>query len=120
MGMPRKGSRVIDVDGKKFRWTLHYKRAQYRWDDPMPARTAGMVTIQEDHERPGHVLQQNLSWLRGSSITPDVMRQVIRQALQEGWNPASRERPSLKIFGKSVDIEGLDTKIAAIRFVMDQ
>lgn len=115
--MPRKGSRVIDVDGQMFRWKLASSHFISRISDPPPSRSTGTLTVQEDNERPGHVLQHGLSWLIGNSVTPEVVREIIRRALKAGWNPASRKAPTMH--GQDVDVETIETKISVIRDVMD-
>ena len=38
--------------------------------DPMRHRMKGMLTLQEDVEKPGHFLQHDLRWLETTAITP--------------------------------------------------
>jgi hypothetical protein len=111
MGMPRKRSRVIDVDGKSFRWMLNCGSAQDWDEDPT---CAGTVTVQENCEKPGHVLQQILMWLGGDSVTPEIMREVIRRALADGWVPSSRTKPGKNIHNKKVDVSEFETKLSIV------
>lgn len=116
MGIPRKKSRNIEVDGRHFRWMLSSYRIQERWDDEMPAWHTGTATVQEEAEKPEHVVQVELRWLRGSSVTPEIMREVIRRTLNAGWDPESRKAPELKL---EVNVEEIETKMSIVRKVME-
>jgi hypothetical protein len=117
MGMPKKGSRVIDVDGRNFRWVLASSKIRERWDDPQPARHGGTLTVQEECDTPGHVLQHELSWLRGDSVTPEAVREIIRRALTAGWEPKSKKRP--RLFGQKVIVDHIVTKLSLIKEMHD-
>ena len=97
--IPRKSSRPIVVDGRKFRWMLR-GRSRYLGNSP-PAVT---ITIQEDLENPGTVLQCDLiskniedtgmndPWddrcqIHKASIRPKDVESLIRAGLLEGWDP---------------------------------
>ncbi len=98
MGMPRKGSRVVKLDdgphkGREFRWMLASGRLTDDDDGSVSKWNAGTLTLQEEADRPGHVLQVDLKWFRGDSVTPEIVREVIRRALAAGWDPSSRKAP---------------------------
>ncbi len=114
MGMPRKGSRIIDVDGHSFRWRLNSRKHRYSYDEPELA--VGHLTVQQDLERPGHVFQQWLHWYPGTSVTPEIVREVIRRALDAGWDPNSRKKPKEP---GAIDVESIDTKMSVIKQVHD-
>jgi len=100
---------------------LDSSKPRYRWDEPQPARTGGTLTVQEDAESPGHVIQHWLSWLVGTSVTPEVVREIIRRDLLHGWKPASRKAPihSKVPDGSEIDVENIETKLSVIRDVHD-
>ena len=97
MGIPRKGSRELYVDDQKFRWMLTQKRKVENMVDPMRSRMRGTLTVQEDAEKPGHFLQHSLSWLESTTITPEVVREIIRRALAAGWDPKAKHMPRLNM-----------------------
>lgn len=97
MGIPRKGSRHIDVDGKPFRYIVREDGPVVKDDDDpsmdykKPQREFLLVTLQEDVERPGRVCQVRLAG--GTEVSPELIRQTIREATRGGWDPSSRGGP---------------------------
>lgn len=95
MGMPRKGSRKVEVDGEQFLWRIGHNTRHYG-DAPMVVT----LTIQRDEERPGRVCQVTLRSKRikgdpryyghKASLNPQDVRDVISRALKRGWNPSER------------------------------
>jgi hypothetical protein len=96
VAIPKKGSRLITVEGQVFRWTVR----------PKPTYSEGafaspMVFAVEAAERPGRVLHVALgrprpdNWLlQGTSpVTPSEVERCIRRALQSGWIPAEPGAP---------------------------
>jgi hypothetical protein len=83
MGIPRKGSRSVDVDGQKFRFLVKETHIPEHQDQKELS-----VTVQEDADRPGRVLQFRLGY--GFPVSPDWMKEIIRQALKIGWDPKSK------------------------------
>ena len=76
MTLARKHSRIVRVDGVRYRWTVANRR------DPE-------VTIVVEHaETPGRRM------ITGAGLwcvaTPAVVRRAIRLARAEGWDPAGR------------------------------
>jgi hypothetical protein len=65
--------------------------------DPMRKRMKGVLTLQEDVKEPGHVLQYRLTWLTTTTVTPEIVRTIIRRALLGGWDPASRRIPGFNL-----------------------
>ena len=80
MGIPRKNSRQIAVYGREYRYVLR----ETSGGDPKELQ----VTVQEDVERPGRVLQWK--WPHGHGYGPDDVRQSVELALGSGWNPSER------------------------------
>ena len=58
--------------------------------DPMRNRCHATLTVQEDVDEPGHVLQHELSWLERNPVTPEVVRTIVRRAMDAGWNPSNK------------------------------
>ena len=99
MGMPRKGSRKLEVNGEQFLWRVSgYSR--YRKETPVVLT----LTCQRDEERPGRVLQATLRSLVVGEMDPDAVelgshkatlhpsevKQVIAHAMSKGWDPSER------------------------------
>lgn len=79
MTIPRKKSRPIEVDGRKFRFLI--KPARARGEDLS-------VTVQEEAVQPGRVLQ--FTWPEGCSIFPEDVKVAIRDGLKLGWAPSAK------------------------------
>ena len=90
MAMPRKGSRIITVDGTAYRWAVR----------PKPTYCQGMdwgpLTFAVEHaDNPGQVLSVATrsprldNWLNlpGEPVTPRVVEQSVRAALAADWEP---------------------------------
>ncbi len=90
MAIPRKGSRLITVDGTVYRWRVRHK----------PTYCEGLgwspLSFSVEHgTRPGSVLQASLPWARpdnwvgakAATVRPGLVASVIRRALDEGWTP---------------------------------
>ena len=81
MSIPKKGSRVLDVDGRSFRYLVKSARGTDHRDLT--------VTVQEDVEAPGRCLQ--FRWPEGHSIFPNDVRETVRDALRtRAWDPSSK------------------------------
>jgi hypothetical protein len=88
MGIPRKGSRALEVDGARFRYLIK--------DGPVtpdPLDREIHLTVQEDAEAPGRVLRVDMPY--GHAVGPEVVKQLVRQALVAGWTPSDRGGPFL-------------------------
>lgn len=85
MGIPKKKSRLTEVSGKKFRYVIRDVRAQEV--NPTEDREV-VLTVQEDIDRPGRVLQVLLP--HGISIVPEMVKKLIEQGLHDGWHPSDR------------------------------
>jgi len=83
MGIPRKGSRWVYVQGKRYLFLVKEGHIPDHHDQP-----ANTVVIQEDDEKPGRVLR---GWFfHGIEITPALVRKLIIEGHQIGWNPSDR------------------------------
>lgn len=83
MGIPRKKSRRVDVDGKPFRYLVKETHIAGHRDQKELS-----VTVQEDVEEPGNVLQWR--WPYGCGVTAEDVRAGVRTAIQQGWVPSAR------------------------------
>lgn len=83
MGIPKKGSRTTEVDGKPFRYLVREDHI-----DDHPDQKELNVTVQEDVDRPGNVLQ--FRWGYGCEISPALIRDAVRVAQKNGWSPSKR------------------------------
>ncbi|WP_433370605.1 hypothetical protein [Streptosporangium sp. CA-115845] len=90
MAIPKKGSRLISVDGATFRWRVRRKPTYCQ------ANSWGPLTFAvELAETPGRVLLVSLpcsrpdAWYgeRTIAIQPALVTATIRQALDRGWDP---------------------------------
>jgi hypothetical protein len=83
MGIPRKGSRSVETDGKQYVYLVKETTIPDHAD-----QKAITVVIQEDVEKPGRVLRA--SYFYGNSITPTLIQGLIREGRALGWHPADR------------------------------
>jgi hypothetical protein len=92
VAMPRKGSRLITVDGAAFRWRVRHKPRFSQGNDWSP-----LAFVVEHVEEPGNVLVVSLpcarpdNWLGERTITirPVLVARSIRRAVGQGWRPGS-------------------------------
>ncbi|MEV4346582.1 hypothetical protein AB0J83_19135 [Actinoplanes sp. NPDC049596] len=90
MAMPRKGSRLITVDGTTYRWAVRPKPTYCQGLDWGP-----LTFAVERADTPGQVLSVATrsprldNWLNlpGRPITPRLVEQSVRAALAAGWEP---------------------------------
>ena len=98
MGMPRKGSRKVEVNGENYLWRVG---GYTRWHNASPVILT--LTCQRDEERPGRVMQAMLKSLAAhpgwerydhathkATLNPSEVRQIIAHARSKGWDPAER------------------------------
>jgi hypothetical protein len=83
MGIPKKGSRALDVDGKKFRYIAKTTHPPDHKD-----QEELLITVQEDTESPGNVMQARLGPFEDAG--PRVVADLVREALKQGWKPDKR------------------------------
>ncbi|MEW1838733.1 hypothetical protein AB0392_12325 [Nonomuraea angiospora] len=89
MAIPKKGSRLITVDGTVFRWRVRHKPT---YDEGMAWSPLSFAV--ERAEEPGAVLVVSLpcarpdNWLaeRTIAIRPALVVGCIRRAVEQGWN----------------------------------
>jgi len=100
MGMPRTGSRKVEVGGDTYLWRIRGDSYSRRWFEASPIFLT--LTCQRGEERPGRVLQVTLQSRHPPKDTPDYdrlhqatlfpreVRQIIAHALSKGWDPSER------------------------------
>ena len=90
MAIPRKGSRLITVDGTNYRWSI---RPRPTYSQAVAWRPLTFAV--ELAETPGQVLSvttvlprpDNWLGLRSEPVTPRIVEQTIRAARLAGWEP---------------------------------
>lgn len=83
MGIPKKGSRLVAVDGKQYRFLVKEVNVP---DHPDQKELS--IVVQEDVERPGNVLR-----FRHDYGVPIILAEIpfyVRKGLKQGWDPAKR------------------------------
>jgi hypothetical protein len=88
MAMAKKGTRLIDVDGERYRWVV------------APNDSPGMaIVVVHEEEVDG---QRLVTWVdHGVVVAPGLVAGVIREALRShGWTPRGR--------GKQVELRCLE------------
>lgn len=77
MGIAKKGTRRIVVDGENYRWVV----------SPDDEPGLGIVIEKEDHQG-----QRLVAWVEhGTIISPGLVKRVILYALTLGWSPMERK-----------------------------
>lgn len=107
MSIPRKGSRRVRVGGTEYAWRIREKPTYAQGALRAPMRLA----VQACTEGPGSVLIVDLgvsrpdNWVRPhqTSVTPAVVREMVRRALAAGWSPGKAGRPFSFRFGLILD-----------------
>jgi hypothetical protein len=108
MTLPRKGSRLVEVEGVGYRWVvtgndgvidLYVERA----DAPARGLAAafdyrGVYGAFDGRSRSHHHLRQ------GRAVTPAVVTSVIRWALVHGWDPSARDAPPFRVFSEQTAV----------------
>lgn len=91
MAMPKKGSRLITVDGTVFRWRVRHRPTYSQGNGWSPLGFAV-----ERAEKPGSVLVVSLPCARPDNrvgertiaIRPTLVDGCVRRAVEQGWNSA--------------------------------
>lgn len=93
MAIPKKGSRLITVDGTIFRWRVRHKPTYCEGNAWSPLTFAAELA-----EEPGRVLLVSLpaarpdNWMLEPSmaVRPSLVAECIRRAVERGWDYAQR------------------------------
>jgi hypothetical protein len=91
--MPKKGSRLITVDGAVFRWRVSHRPAYGEGNG-----RSSLTFVVERAEEPASILAVSLpcarpdNWLgeRTIAVRPVLVAGCVRRALAQGWNPGQR------------------------------
>jgi hypothetical protein len=91
MSIPRKGSRTLSVDDRRYRWYVRHKPTYVQGAFEAPMR----VAIERAEATPGSVLLVDLrvsrpdNWIgpHQTALTPAIVRRIITLALRDGWDP---------------------------------
>lgn len=76
MTLARKGTRIIVVDGERFRWVV------------APDDEPGLAIVVERADGHG---QRMVTWAEhGTVIAPGLVARAVREALELGWTPHER------------------------------
>ncbi|TQM29260.1 hypothetical protein [Nocardia bhagyanarayanae] len=76
MGIARRGTRILNLDGERYRWVVS------------PDDEPGLAIVVEIAEGHG---QRMVTWVdHGTIITPRLVAMVIHRALHRGWTPNQR------------------------------
>ncbi|MEV4300010.1 hypothetical protein [Microbispora rosea] len=108
MAIPRKGSRLITVDGVAYRWRIR-RKPTYR-----QAIEGSLTFAIELAEGPGRVLLVSLpfsrpdAWVgeRAMAVRPALVAEVVRMALGQGWDPCQA--------GRAFDLDVTEDDLAAM------
>ncbi len=91
MSLPRKGSRRIEVDGKEFIWLIRKKPTYTQGvaEGPMTvaiqaAEGRSVLTVDLKVSRPDNWISPH-----ETQVTPEMVREMVRAAMKDGWLPAS-------------------------------
>ena len=95
MAIPKKGSRKIIVDGIEYRWRV-------RWKPTYSQSTcnSNLMAAVELYENPQNILSIEFPWIRYDAwigvaeqpVTPSIIETCIKNALNQGWNPAEKSK----------------------------
>ena len=89
MAIPRKGSRLIRVDGVMYRWLVRHKPTYAQ------GLESAMTFAVEASDARGQVLIVTTGWWRPDNwlnapcrtVSPRVVERAVRSALAAGWRP---------------------------------
>ncbi|MEU4228629.1 hypothetical protein AB0F17_30415 [Nonomuraea sp. NPDC026600] len=89
MAMPKRGSRLITVDGTVFRWRVSHKPTYRKGTGSSP-----LTFAVERAQEPGSILMVTLSCARPDNwngertivVRPVLVAGCVRRAVEQGWN----------------------------------
>ncbi len=96
MTLARKGTRVISLDGVRYRWQVRWKSTYLQGPDWEPLRfvvehiegRGALLIVELPVPYPGNWLD-----LPTAPVTPSLVASSIRSALAEGWLPQQQGPP---------------------------
>jgi hypothetical protein len=95
MTLPKKKSRKIQVDGKEYRWLISKRKETIELSIERTEISGQLMQVSfESHN--SYKKDANLQWQRvrqDTSITPQIVKQIIQHGLANGWKPEERRKP---------------------------
>lgn len=103
MTIPQKGSRTINIDGIKYRWTVS-PDSGYMWliveqTEASGQRLEAYFEYHDVHESGG---QTGRITGQRRSISPTIVRDIIVHALANGWKPQQRGLKPARLDGEAI------------------
>lgn len=94
MALPKKKSRVISIDGEKYRWLVGPNDGFNVFVAQKEGIEGRIIEVQFDTEINAYWVEfPNVGNLNLKIIKPKDSEAIIRQALQSGWNPEEKGKP---------------------------
>jgi hypothetical protein len=90
MAIPKKGTRIIEVNGRRFRWLVRRKPTYSQgnaWTHLTLAAELADTPASVLHVEFGFPRPDNWFRRESASVTPAVVADVIGEALSSGWRP---------------------------------
>lgn len=95
MTLPQKKTRIIEVNGKEYRWLISKRKATIELSIEAAQHSGQLMQVSfESHDSYKRDLEHK--WQRvkqGVSITPKLVRQIIQHGLANGWQPNETKKP---------------------------
>ncbi|MCR9172693.1 MAG: hypothetical protein NXI10_09390 [bacterium] len=93
MSLPKKGSRIIEIETGTYRWLIR-KKPTYDQGLGWATMTVAIESVKEDEKS---VLLVNTgiyhpdNWVKPNqtAVTPSVIRKMILAAINDGWEPGA-------------------------------
>ena len=106
MALPKKDSRKINVDGHQYSWIASGNDG---WIDLIicSSKGPGQKLLAQFDYHSFHVVMENSKLLKQKlSITPFIVRQVIKYGIESGWTPEKKNTElRLGFLDNKVDIK---------------
>lgn len=100
MSLPKKGSRIIEIESGSYRWMVRKKPTYSEalaWGTMIVAiesiqeNARGILLVDTGIYRPDNWIHPNKT-----SVTPKVIREMIQAAIADGWEPLTSGTHRLK------------------------
>ncbi len=117
MAMPQKGSRVLNIDGQRYRWAVSVR------DNTLnlvveAADNAGPRLLAYFECRDLYVRKADGSWQfvsQRQSIRPSHLRRIVKAAIDQGWKPQQKGAgpytlPNAPMVAQTIDARPIDSR----------